>query len=139
MLKKIFITAAAAAALSVPLAGTAWADPPSDPGSDSSGVGRGGIPKKFGDFADSVNLNPNGPGNPVPPGQEINIGKDLFPGVPTPTATGEFINGVYASIGVPTTFGPTPPGLAVKSFSPGCTSGKTATDPGVNNGGAICH
>src|SRR4051794_28668605 len=94
MLKKLFITAAAAAAVSVPLAGMAWADTPADPGSAVGEVGQGGIPKKFGDFADSVNLNPNGTGNPVPPGQEINIGKDLFPGVPTPTATGEFINGV---------------------------------------------
>jgi hypothetical protein len=41
MLKKLFITAAAAAALSVPLAGVAWADPPSDPGSTDSGVGQG--------------------------------------------------------------------------------------------------
>ena len=139
MLKKLFITAAAAAAMSVPLAGVAWADPPSDPGSNASGVGQGGIPKKFGDFADSVNQNPNGPGNPVPPGQEIKVAKGLFPGVPTPTAVGELINGVYASIGVPTTFGPTPPGLAVKTFTPGCTSGHTATDPKVNGGGSICH
>ena len=139
MLKKLLITAAAAAAVSVPLAGVAWADPPSDPGSNGSGIGAGGVPQKFGDFADSVNLNPNGTGNPVPPGQEINIAKGLFPGVPTPTATGEFINGVYASIGVPTTFGPTPPRLAVKTFTPGCTSGHTATDSGVNNGGSICH
>ena len=32
MLKKLFFTAAAAAAVSVPLAGVAWADKPSDPG-----------------------------------------------------------------------------------------------------------
>jgi len=32
MLKKLFLTAAAAAAVSVPLAGAAWADKPDDPG-----------------------------------------------------------------------------------------------------------
>ena len=36
MLKKLFVTAAAAAAVSVPLAGVAWADPPSDPDSSSN-------------------------------------------------------------------------------------------------------
>jgi hypothetical protein len=41
MLKKLFITAAAAAAVSVPLAGVAWADRPSDPGSNGSGIGQG--------------------------------------------------------------------------------------------------
>lgn len=40
MLKKLFFTAAAAAAVSVPLAGVAWADKPSDPG--GNGVGKGG-------------------------------------------------------------------------------------------------
>lgn len=139
MLKKLFITAAAAAAVSVPLAGVAWADPPSGNNPPGQGATGPGIPHEFGAFADSVNANPNGPGNPVPPGQEINIAKGLFPGVPTPTAAGEFINGVYASQGVATTFGPTPPGLAAKTFTPGCTSGHKATDSGVNNGGSICH
>jgi hypothetical protein len=38
MLKKPFISAAAAAAVSVPLAGAAWADPQSDPGPRSPGT-----------------------------------------------------------------------------------------------------
>jgi hypothetical protein len=37
MLKKLLVTAAAAAAVSVPLAGVAWADKPSDPGSNGKG------------------------------------------------------------------------------------------------------
>ncbi len=139
MLKKLFITAAAAAAVSVPLAGVALADTPSAPGSNSSGVGQGGIPKKFGDFAVAIGQ-PNGTGNPIPPGQEFNLAKSEFPGVPTPTAVGDFVNGVYASIGNPnTTFGPTPPGLAVKTFTPGCASGHGATDPAVGGGAPICH
>ena len=38
MLKKLFVTAAAAAAVSVPLAGAAWADQPEDPGAGNQGV-----------------------------------------------------------------------------------------------------
>jgi hypothetical protein len=74
MLKKLFISAAAAAAVSVPLAGAAWADPRTDPGPSSrgtpsgNGIGQGGVPKKTGSYFDSVsaanpglpNLNPNG-------------------------------------------------------------------------------
>jgi hypothetical protein len=96
-------------------------------------------PHELGDFADSVGLNPNGKGNPIPPGQEINVAKDTVPGVSTPVAVGEFVNGVYAVTRVTTNFGPTPPGLAVKTFTPGCTSGHGATDQAVNGGGAICH
>ena len=47
MLKKLFVAAAAAAAVSVPLAGVAWADKPSDPGSNGNGSnGKGGIPNE---------------------------------------------------------------------------------------------
>ncbi len=81
MLKKLFITAAAAAAVSVPLAGIAQAAP-SDNGNDG-GVGKGGIPARAGAVLDSVNtppneppLNPNGVGaegharRRSPPGQK---------------------------------------------------------------------
>ena len=50
MLKKLFVTAAAAAAVSVPLAGVAWAEPPDDPGTTaadpSNAPGPGGVPGK---------------------------------------------------------------------------------------------
>ena len=45
MLKKLIVTVIAAGALSVPLAGAAWADPPDEPG--SHGVGAGGIPREL--------------------------------------------------------------------------------------------
>jgi hypothetical protein len=54
MLKKVIAGAIAAGALSVPLAGVAWADKPSDPGSNgngggnANGVGSGGIPGRLG-------------------------------------------------------------------------------------------
>jgi hypothetical protein len=63
MLKKLFITAAAAAAMSVPFAGVAWAEPPSDPGSSDNGVGPGGVPEKLGNFLDSMGGHPSGLGH----------------------------------------------------------------------------
>ena len=45
MLKKLFAGVIAAGALSVPLAGQAWAQPPTDPGSNGQGPGDfGGSP-----------------------------------------------------------------------------------------------
>ena len=44
MLKKLFVTAAAATAMSIPLAGVAWSDP-ADPGDpNGNGIGAGGVP-----------------------------------------------------------------------------------------------
>ena len=65
MFRKLFLTAAAAAAVCVPLAGVASADPPADPGSNGNGVGAGGVPKKLGDAAAGLGV---GNGDPIPPG-----------------------------------------------------------------------
>lgn len=153
MFKKLFFTAAAATAVSVPLAGAAWATPSDTPNNppghpDPSSLSTGpGIPHEFGGYADSLSLNspvplnPNGPGQPVPPGQEINIAKDMYPGVSTPVAVGNFVNGVYTITGtLGTEFGPTPPGMAVKTFTPACTSGHVAYDKsGTVSGTDLCH
>lgn len=57
MLKTLVITTAAAATVSVPLAGVAWADEPSDPGSSNSvGVGAGGVPTAIGEGSGRVPL-----------------------------------------------------------------------------------
>ena len=162
MLKKLFVAAATAAAMSVPLAGLAWADPPSDnaaPGADSpsdnaapGAPGKGGIPKKAGSFLDTVsaanpglpNLNPNGSG-PVAPGTVYSTIAKL-PGS-APDATGAFVNGIYGAYGTPeaggvpvvATFGKVPLGMATKTFTPGCSSGRTATDPAVNGGNSVCR
>jgi hypothetical protein len=151
MLKKLFVTAAAAAALSVPLAGAALADAPSDNAAPGA-PGAGGIPQKAGSFLDSVsaanpglpNLNPNGSG-PVAPGTVYSTIAKL-PGS-TPDATGAFVNSVYGAYGTPeaggvpvvTTFGKVGPGMATKTFTPGCSSGRTATDPAVNGGNPVCR
>ena len=138
--------------MSVPLAGVAWAAPSSGPGSGSgskvNSVGQGGIPKKAGAFFDAASAanpsappaNPNGTGNPVPLGPVLKTVKEAVPGVSTPVAVGTFTNKFNQEyFGITTSFGATAPGLAVKTFTPGCTSGHIATDPAVNNGGPICH
>ena len=73
MLKKLMVTVIAAGALSVPLAGVAWGDPPTDPGANGDGVGAGGIPRVLGDNS--------GGADPIPPGSVLS---DIAP------ATGSF-------------------------------------------------
>lgn len=142
MFTKLIITAAVGAGLCVPLAGAAWAtpsdnNPPGHPGAGSTGPG---IPHEFGAFADAIGQNQNGSGQPIPPGQEINIAKDASPGVSTPVAVGNFVNGVYGSVGLTTDFGPTAPGLATKTFTPACTNGHVAYDrSGTVSGNDLCH
>src|SRR4051812_11135817 len=151
MLKKLFVTAAAVAAVSVPLAGAAWADP-GDP--NGNGLGQGGMPQRLSDFAasgvDPVLQNPLGPpGTPIPPGQEFNLAKDLFkgPGESTPDAIAQFESFVWTNppgrpprtlVGVP---GSIPssvddwtnitPGLAITPFTHGCGKGRTGLPAGI--------
>jgi hypothetical protein len=117
MLKKLFVTAAAAAAVSVPLAGVAWAGPSSDTGSNGNGVGQGGIPTKVGNFATNnvvpnANPNPGGVG-PMTPGSTFSqLAK--VPDVSTPVAYGDALTGLFAThtvTGVPGGF-PRPSRLA---------------------------
>jgi hypothetical protein len=135
MLEKLFITAAAVAAMSVPFAGVAWAEPPSDPGSSDSGIGSGGIPATLGNFLDSgISPSANPSGAPVAPGSVLN-GLAKLPGT-APDAMGQFETGLWATHTltsgdqIQTVWGPTAPGLAIKPLTPGCSHGHTAvTDP----------
>jgi hypothetical protein len=143
MLKKLIVTAATAAAVSVPLAGGAWAHPPSDlgssnpgPANNDNGIGQGGVPKVAGGLLDSAGApNPNGPGNPVPLGKVYSTIANEDGNVPD--GVGVFVNNFYETYGgIPNPgFGPTPPGIATKTFTPGCSSGHTAT----LGGGSICN
>jgi len=159
MFKKLFFTAAVAAAVSVPLAGVAWADQGGDP--NGNGVGQGGMPQKLGDFAATGVTpelpNPNGTNAPIPPGKEFNAAKDYSAAVNngkkanTPTAVGEFESGyIWAD---PDGAGPLPPvrtladgtpissdpnewtnitpGLAKKPLGPSCGKGKSGTPAGT--------
>ncbi|WP_029114068.1 hypothetical protein [Mycobacterium sp. URHB0044] len=131
MIKKALVAAIAAGALSVPLAALASADPPSDPGSTANGIGSGGVPAKLGNFLDTgITPGANPSGAPVTPGSVIN-GLAKLPGT-TPDAMGQFETGLWATHTltngdqVQTVWGPTPPGLAVKPITPGCSHGHTA-------------
>jgi hypothetical protein len=136
MFKKLFFTAAAAAAVSVPLAGAAWAVPPQDDPNRSDPPGQSvaghGIPQVAGAIADQLGTRPPGsnPGDPLPPGKVFNYAKDLFPGDPTPVAYGKALNQVFNT----NIFTNTAPGLGVKSAAPGCSSGHTAGDANICSG-----
>jgi hypothetical protein len=148
MLKKIFITAAAAAAVSVPLAGVAWADPnqPNNPPGHpeinpvTGELNKPGIPGEVGAVGDLFGTNPNGTGNPLPPGEVfsgLKKGTSVtppFPGKNTPERYANAINGLLG-----TSFDTLQPGLGVKSGTPACASGHTATDPAVNGGNPLCN
>jgi hypothetical protein len=148
MLKKLFTTAAAAAAVSVPLAGAAWAAPGDNQGNDG-GIGKGGIPQRAGTFADTASIPSANPGGgPITPGAIFNMAKDLSPGVSTPVAYQNFLNAFFTPIsegglGFVSALGPpcdgsgtpcvqtqyanpVPPGLAVKVLTPGCSNGRSA-------------
>lgn len=156
MFKKLCIAAAAAGAISVPLAGAAWADPadPSsnDPSSNGNGIGQGGVPQKAGAWSDAISaanpnlpsVNPNGSG-PLAPGQFFS---DLakMPGN-APKAGADAANFIYGYYTIPdvsdtpnqTNFEFLPPGLSTKEFTPACSTGHTASDPAVNGGDPACH
>ena len=138
MLKKLFITAAAAAAVSVPLAGVAWAEPDSNspPGQNDTGPG---LPAKLGTFADTgikgkilgtPSLNPSGA--PTPPGSVFVKPLTGLPGN-IPGALGDFENQLWSAYtladgtSIPTTWGDTPPGLAIKPLTPGCNGADCST------------
>jgi hypothetical protein len=140
MFKKLFVAIAAAAAVSVPLAGTAWADPPADPGN-----GEGGVPQDIGDAADNLDpngsappdLNPNGYGNPVTPGSVFRETAKVS-GSNNPDAYGVLIDAVTAPLLGAEPFGPTPPGVGIKTFTPGCSHGRHLTLEGTAGGTSIC-
>lgn len=128
MLRKMVLTAAAAAAVSVPLAGVAWADQPDGTGNNNP-VGVGGVPEKVGAVGDALGLNPNGTGNPLPPGTFIKT--YLTPGAlpenvgPVPENYGKLL-GNYGFA-----YGRTPPGMGPKAVTPGCDNGTTGGGAGL--------
>jgi hypothetical protein len=143
MFKKLLFTAAAAAAVSVPLAGAAWAEPANNepPGQRDTNSGQPGIPGVVGDVSDALQVNPN-PGEAVPPGQgfkELQDGSVTVNSVPprvitieggnVPERYADFINDLT---GLPTGE-KLPPGLGIKSGTPACKSGQTGGNLGLCN------
>jgi hypothetical protein len=151
MLKKLFVTAAAAAAVSVPLAGAAWADKPADPGAGNQGVPDrataavvsilklNGIPEPAIKLA--LDGFQSGKSGVVAPGTAYSTGaKTDCPSAGggtekcnTPDGYGAALNTIYgaqppdgfgiplANVGGP--FGRTIPGSVTKQFTNGATQG----------------
>src|SRR5215211_5298819 len=134
MIKKLFITAAAAAAVSVPLAGAAWATPSEQPnnppGHPESTNTEPGIPGVTGDVADAFGINPH-EGEALPPGQafsKLKTGVTLedgtvvgpYEGSNTPERYATAIKGLIG-----TDLDTLSPGLGIKSGTPACQSGQT--------------
>ena len=127
MLKKLFVTATAAAAVSFPLAGAAWADPPSDggsngtgtsapgsggngtsepgsagngtssPGSNGNGIGAGGLPAKTGELDAALGA---GDGSPTTVGSAVSQAAKE-PGTNAPEAVGNLVTEFFEVYGPP--------------------------------------
>jgi len=129
MLKKLFVTAAAAAAVSVPLAGAAWADQPDDPG-----AGNQGVPDRAAGAVESILGNPDaldglqsGKSGVVSPGTAFSLGAKV-PGLNTPDGYAVALNGFYISQNRPdlATFeAPMIPGSVTTDFTPACRQHST--------------
>ena len=126
MFKKLFVAVAAAGAMTVPLAGVAWADDRPADGVGAHGVGKGGIPKAIGDaYPDQID-----PRDRIPPGSEIRRAAKDDPEGSVP----DYINHN-------TPFGRIGPGQLVKAYTPGHAppppqgGGSTVTPPPVSTPG----
>ena len=130
MLKKLFVTAAAAAAVSVPLAGVASADKPADPGAGNQGVPDRATAAVVTQLRDNnvpepvisafIAANQSGKSGNVAPGTAFSIGaKTPCNGQPcnTPDGYGVALNTAYSAFGID-------PG-SVNPFDPGQPFGRT--------------
>ena len=102
MFKKLLFTAAAAAAVSVPLAGAAWAAP-DDPNADHVNQG---VPDKAGAYVESVfgaefrDTQTSGKSDTLAPGTAYKQGAKL-PGYNTPDGYGVLLNQTYPAELIP--------------------------------------
>ena len=140
MFKRMVIAATAAAALSVPLAATAWAEPPTEPG--SNGLGEGGMPNRLGNFVESGIDPADTPfTSPLPLGAVVK-GVAKTPGVNTPDAVAGFEAGLWNGHTLadgtvipsdPSQWTNVTPGLAIKPLIPeACNKGKTGVPSSAN-------
>ncbi|HKV20268.1 MAG TPA: hypothetical protein VJR50_14650 [Mycobacterium sp.] len=136
MIKKMIVAAAAAGAVSVPLAGLAWAEPPDDPG--SNGIGAGGMPDKLGNFVEH-GIEPANTGlkAPLPLGAVVR-GLAKTPTVNTPDAVAAFEADLWKTHDLANGqditsdgWGNITPGLAIKPLTPGCEKGRSAVPDGA--------
>jgi hypothetical protein len=103
------------------------------------------MPQRLGDFA-ATGITPGlAPTNdPIPPGKEFNLAKDLFKGLgeSTPDAIRDFESFVWSTHTLPdgtvvssdpADWGNITPGLAIKALGSGCGKGNTALPAGTPN------
>jgi hypothetical protein len=139
MLKKLLVTAAAAAAVSVPLAGVAWADKPSDPGAGNQGVpdratavvvntlSSQGVSESV--INATLDAFQSGKSGNIAPGTAFSTGAKV-PGLNAPDGYGVALNTFYRGFGIDPgkvnpvdpgqPFGRTIPGSVTRSLTPGC-------------------
>jgi hypothetical protein len=121
MIKKLFITAAAVAAVSVPLAGAAWADKPDDPGAGNQGVPdrAAAAVEAFGGSLDGFQ---SGNSTVVTPGTAYSTGAQVE-GLNAPDGYALAVNAYWVSQGHPELAiyePPLIPGSVTTQFTPAC-------------------
>ena len=129
MIKKALVAVMAAGALSIPLAGMAWADQPDDPGAGNKGVpdrAKAAIESLGG----SVDGFQSGNSSVVAPGTAFSTGAKVD-GVNTPEGYGRALNAYWegqaaaGNVNLATVpgypFGRTVPGSVTKQFTNGAT------------------
>ena len=161
MLKKLFVTAAAAAAVSVPLAGVASADKGAIP--TGNGLGQGGMPDKATAFtkaafpevdaAGGFDQFESGKSGNIPPGAAYSLGaKTDCAGQPcnAPDGYSQALSDFYTANGLPGAVPPGPvpgttvvveganPGAVTRLFTPQCTKSK-APHPTISVNGRHTH
>jgi hypothetical protein len=114
MIKKALIAAIAAGALSVSLAGVAWADTPD---TDGAGIGAGGVPVKAERILEQNGVPVVGKVTPGAGSDRSVAGIPDIPGVSDIASLPGSVPDVYSSFGAPN------PGALVKAITPGCASG----------------
>ncbi len=137
MFKKLFFTAAAAATVSVPLAGVAWAEPPTDPGAGNNGVPdraaavvKATVASIGGDPSTALDGFQSGKSTVVAPGTAFSTGAKV-PGVNTPDGYAVALNDYYRTHSDPV-FDPgfvrVIPGQVARTLTNHCAQHPTGTN-----------
>jgi hypothetical protein len=110
MINKLVVTAIVAAAMTVPLAGAAWAAPSTNAGSTGNGIGKGGVPvQENGVPGETFSQYAKQPGS-TPDAISDHLIGEFPPGYPVPDKV--------------------PPGGLVKGGTPGANNGNGPAGPG---------
>ena len=117
MLKKLFVTAAVAAAVSVPLAGVAWGEPAND-----NPIGPGGLPEKIAQVAGVQGTVPPGRGTALPHA-DPDTDPELASGVSDIAELPGSVRETLAQFNQPV------PGQVIRAYTPRCVNGSLDCRP----------